>query len=174
MAEKPSKLMPALYGGIIMGLISGIPFLNFVNCLCCAGVMFGGFMAVFFYKKDLGPDMPVLTNSDGIALGALAGLFGAIFASVLTAIFFFTIGNVSAEATYKLVLSIYDSIGILDKMPPEAIEQMESSMMEGGLSPTTIITSFVINPLFGLIGGLIGYAVFKPKQGTTPQTPAQA
>ncbi len=51
MPEKPSKLMPALYGGVIMGLISGIPFLNLVNCLCCAGVMLGGFMAVFFTRR---------------------------------------------------------------------------------------------------------------------------
>jgi hypothetical protein len=58
-------------------------------------------------------------------------------------------------------------------MPPEAIEQMENSMMEGGLSPTSIVTSFVINPLFGLIGGLIGYVVFRPKKDLAPQTPAK-
>ena len=46
MPEKPSKLMPALYGGIIIGLLSGIPFISLINCICCAGVIIGGFLAV--------------------------------------------------------------------------------------------------------------------------------
>jgi len=174
MPEKPNKLMPALYGGIIMGVISGIPFLSFVNCLCCAGVMFGGFMAVFFYKKDLKPEHPPLTNNDGIALGALAGVFGAVVGTILSALLLFTIGNVAGEAMMKLVLGFYESMGILDQMPPEALEQMEQSMVDGGLSPMSVVISFIIDPLFGLIGGMIGYAVFKPKPGATPQTPVQA
>lgn len=168
MPEKPSKLMPALYGGIIMGLISGIPFLNFVNCLCCAGIMFGGFMAVFFYKKDLTPDMPQLTNNDALGLGALAGVFGALFGLVLTAVFMFTVGNLAAESTYDMMMGIYDALGILDQMPPEAIDQMQQSMTENALSPMTVVISFIVDPLFGLIGGLIGYAVFKPKAAVPP------
>ncbi len=163
MPEKPSKLMPALYGGIIMGVISGVPFLSFVNCLCCAGVMFGGFMAVFFYKKDLPPDNQMLTNSDGMALGALAGVFGAVIANLITGILFVTIGNITGRAMYQMVTGLYDTLGILDKMPPDAIEKMEQGMVEKGLSATSIVLSFVINPLFGLLGGLIGYSVLKPK-----------
>ena len=99
MPEKPSKLMPALYGGVIMGVISGIPFLNLVNCLCCAGVMLGGFMAVFFYQKDLTPEKGPLTNSDSLQLGALAGVFGALVGLVLTVIFHFALGAAAGEAT---------------------------------------------------------------------------
>ncbi len=95
MPDKPSKLMPALYGGIIMGVISGVPFLNIVNCLCCAGLLLGGFMAVFFYKKDLTAAMPPLTSGDGVQLGALAGLIGAIVANLLDAILLTTVGNIS-------------------------------------------------------------------------------
>jgi hypothetical protein len=174
MPEKPSKLMPALYGGIIMGIISGVPFLSFVNCLCCAGIMFGGFMAVFFYKKDLPPELPpnqqLFTNSDAMALGALAGVFGAILGNVITGVLLVTVGNVAGKAMYNLVIGLYDSIGVLDKMPPDAVEQMEHGMMEGGLSATNIVISFVIDPLFGLLGGLIGYAFLKPKVAPPTQT----
>jgi hypothetical protein len=170
MPEKPSKLMPALYGGIIMGIISGVPFLNFVNCLCCAGVMFGGFMAVFFYKKDLPPDNPTFTNSDGMALGALAGVFGAVFGNIITGILLVTVGNITGQAMYDMVMGLYGSLGILDKMPPDAIEQMESGMLDSGLSATNIILSFVIDPLFGMLGGLIGYAFLKPKEKPPAQT----
>jgi hypothetical protein len=175
MPEKPSKLMPAVYGGVIMGVISGIPFLNLVNCLCCAGVMLGGFMAVFFYQKDLKPGDPVLTNGDGLQLGALAGVFGALVGLVLTVIFHFALGAAAGEATGKIIMSMYDQLGILDKMPPEAVEQMQQSMSDQSLSPLTIIPSFIIDPLFGLIGGLIGYSVYKPKgPAANVQPPAAA
>jgi hypothetical protein len=174
MPEKPSKLMPALYGGIIMGAISGIPFVNLINCLCCAGVLFGGFMAVFFYKKDLTPNDPPLTNGDGLQLGVLAGVFGAVVGVLLTVIIHFAFGAASSEATGGIIMSLYDKLGILDKMPPEAVEQMQESMREQALSPVSIILTFVIDPLFGLLGGLIGYAVFKQKGPVAPAAPPAA
>ncbi len=168
MPEKPSKLMPALYGGIIIGLLSGIPFISFINCLCCAGVMIGGFLAVFFYKKDLPQDAPPLTNNDALALGALAGLFGALFSNIISAGFMFTVGNVAAGVMYDFVVSMYDKMGMLDKMPPEALDDMKSQMYQDSISPMNVLSSFIILPLFGLLGGLIGYAVYKPKAEEKP------
>lgn len=152
-----------------MGIISGVPFLSLVNCLCCAGIMFGGFMAVFFYKKDQPPDTFTLTNSDSMALGALAGVFGALISNVISGALLATVGNLAGKAMYDIVLGLYDSMGLLDKMPPDAIEQMERGMVDSGISVTNIVMSFLIDPLFGLLGGLIGYAFLKPKN----QPPAQ-
>jgi hypothetical protein len=174
MPEKPSKLMPALYGGIIIGVISGIPYLNFVNCVCCAGVLFGGFMAVFLYNKDLTPDMAPLTSGDSIQLGALAGLFGAIVGNVIYGLIMVTVGNVAGEAMYEMLISFYEAVGIADQMPPEAMDQMYEGMTKPELDPTNIVLSFVIDPLFGLLGGLIGYAIYKPKAGTPAATPPPA
>ena len=171
MPDKPSKLVPALYGGIIMGLISGIPFLNFVNCLCCAGVIFGGFMAVFFYRKDLRPTDPPITNGDAVQLGALAGVFGALVGVALTIVFHFALGGIENQAMSKMIMSLYDRMGILDKMPPEALEKMQDQMKESALSAMSIIPPFIIDPLFGLVGGVIGYSVFKPKGPAVTQAP---
>lgn len=172
MPEKPSKLMPALYGGIIIGLLSGIPFISLINCICCAGVIIGGFLAVFFYKKDLPPDAPPLTNNDALALGALAGLFGALFSNIISAGFMLTIGNVAAGMVYDMVIWGYDKAGMLDKMPPEALDDMKSQMYQDTISPMNVVGSFITLPLFGLIGGLIGYAVYKPKkEEKTPEGP---
>ena len=167
MPEKPSKLMPALYGGIIIGLLSGLPFISFINCLCCAGVIIGGFMAVFFYKKDLPPDAPPLTNNDALALGALAGLFGALFSTVISGLLLYTVGNLAAGTMYEFILWAYDKAGILEKMPPEALDQMKESMHQTTISPMSVVGSFITSPLFGLLGGLIGYAVYKPKEDKT-------
>jgi hypothetical protein len=158
MQEKPSMLLPALYGGIIMAVISAVPGLNLVNCFCCAGVLFGGFMAVFFYKKELMPDMPPMTSSDGVQLGALAGVFGGIIGSLLSVVIMQLAGNVGGE----MMLSFME--GFRDTMPPEAWDNMEESIREGHVSPLQMIFGVIINVIFGLLGGLIGYSVFKPKQ----------
>ncbi|MBP1678521.1 MAG: hypothetical protein H6Q29_432 [Bacteroidetes bacterium] len=171
MPEKPNKLMPALFGGIITGVLSGIPFVNFVNCLCCAGVLLGGFMAVFFYNKDLTPQMPQLTSSDGLQLGALSGVFGAIVGTIISALLLAVVGNVAGQAMFDMVYNFYDSAGILDQMPPDAIDQMEQGMKDSGLSVFNVIISLIIYPIFGLLGGLIGYSVYKPKAGTPPPAP---
>ena len=164
--------MPALYGGIIMAIISAVPGLNLLNCLCCAGVLLGGFMAVFFYKKELMPDMPPLASSDGIQLGALAGVFGGIVGSLLSIIIMRLIGNVSGEMILKFMESFRE------RMPAEAWDQMAESIREGRISALNMFFGIIIDVIFGLLGGLIGYSVFKSKQpmmNVTPpsQPPAQ-
>jgi hypothetical protein len=159
MPQKPDKFLPALYGGIIMGVISGVPLLGIVNCLCCAGIMFGGFMAVYFYKKQLTAEMDAMTNSDAIGLGAFAGVFGAVVATILSGLFLLLLGNVAGQ----MIMRLMESSNILSNMPPEARAQMEQSMEQQGLSIVSVIANFVIHPLFGLLGGLIGYAVFRKR-----------
>jgi hypothetical protein len=165
MPEKPSKLMPALYGGIVIGVISGLPFISLLNCLCCAGVLLGGFLSVFFYKKDLTPQMPPLESNDALQLGALAGLFGAIVGNILSAIILYSVGNLMGEAMVKFLE------GLRDQMPPGTIEQIEEGVRSGKVSPVGIVVSLIIDPIFGLLGGLIGYSVFKPKAVIEPPAP---
>jgi len=158
MREKPPILMSALYGGLVMAVIGAVPGLNLINCLCCAGVMLGGAAAVFFYKKELTPDMKPLESADGMKLGALAGVFGGIIGSILTIIIMKTIGNVGGE----MMLSFMETFR--DKLPPESWEQMEAGMRSDEIPVYNLAIGFVLNILFGLVGGLIGYQIFKPKQ----------
>jgi hypothetical protein len=159
MPQKPDKFLPALYGGIIMGLLSAIPVLSFVNCLCCAGIMLGGLMAVYFYKKQLTDEMDPMTSSDGLALGVFAGLFGATASVILSGLIFLVAGDINSQ----LILRILDSSGVLNNMPPDARAQMEQNMGRQGFSIINVVASFIISPLFGLLGGLIGYGVFRKK-----------
>lgn len=173
MPEKPSKLTSALYGGLIMGAISGLPVLSIVNCFCCAGVLLGGFLSVMFYKNELTASMPPLTSSDGMQLGALAGLFGALFGSILHVLTLVAIGDV----TSGMVLNILKNMNL----PPEAMDAIEQSIEQAGALTVFVIVkqiliNLLIDPLFGLLGGLIGFNVFKPKAHmmNVPPTPPPA
>ena len=168
MNPKPDKLIPAIYGGIIMGVLSGVPFLSFLNCLCCAGIMLGGFFAVMFYKNNFTPDTPSFTSNDCMTVGALSGVFGAIVGTLLTALFMKLFGNIMGEKLMEILK------GMDLNMPDEFWEKMEESVNEGASAFILIVRfcgSLVLNVLFGLLGGLIGYQVYKPKHTMMPPPP---
>jgi len=168
MNPRPDKLIPALYGGIIMALISSIPFLSLINCLCCAGVMLGGFLAVFFYKDNFTQDTPPFTSGDCMAVGALSGVFGAILGTMLSIFFVKLFGNVMGQ----FIVEMFHNLNV--DLPSEAWQAMEESLN----SPLTLFAamlqlfgSLAIDAIFGLLGGLIGYSIYKPKGRVMPSPP---
>jgi hypothetical protein len=67
----------AVIGGVIAGVLSGIPFIG--GC-CFLWAIAGGFLAIFMYMKSApGPMM----MGDAAKLGAVTGVIGAIIASVI-------------------------------------------------------------------------------------------
>lgn len=168
MYEKPDKFIPALYGGLIIGFISSVPFLNLINCFCCAGIMLGGFLAIFFYKENFTPDTPPFTAGDCMTVGVFAGLIGAVVAVFLEAIFHLIFGNVFG----KFVLEQIQRMDI--QLPEESLDAIQKAL-EGGLTFSSIFISLImgaiLNSIFGMLGGLIGYNVYKPKPTVMqPQT----
>ena len=157
-----------------MAIISAVPGLNLLNCLCCAGILIGGASAVFFYQKDLTAEHPPLTNSDALQLGVLAGVFGAILSTAISQAILAAFGNVTSEFVQGILAS-HSS-----ELPPGTMDQISNSLRHGGFTFLQLISSLVIDCIFGLLGGLIGYAIWKPKPGPMPpptymppQPPAQ-
>ncbi len=170
MNSKPDKLIPALYGGVIMALISTVPFVNLVNCLCCAGILFGGVMAVYFYKNNFTPDTPPFTSGDCIAVGAIAGVISAFITTILGLIMVALFGDVMQNLVMEFLRNSRFNI------PDEAMQQIENALrVRTGM--LFIMAEFgqhlIIHTLFGLLGGLIGYSIFKRKQQVMPPPAAR-
>jgi len=166
MNPKPDKLIPAIYGGVIMGVISAVPFLNFFNCLCCAGVLLGGFLAVLFYKNNFTPDTPPYTSGDCLAVGALSGVFGAIVGTALSMMFLKLFGNILGEFLVGWLRQL--------NIPDEAMQAIQDSLRDSATFLFMILgflKNLAIDVIFGLLGGLIGYNVFKPKLSVTTGVP---
>lgn len=161
MYEKPDKVIPALYGGIIMGVISSVPFLNLINCLCCAGIIGGGVLAIFFYKQNYTPDTQPFSKGDCLTVGVYAGIVGALVGTVLDVVFLMTFGNVVGQF-------VMDNIQNMDiEIPEESLEAIKQAFQETTSIYSvmfSLISSLILNSIFGLLGGLIGYNIFKPKQ----------
>lgn len=168
MYQKPDKIIPALYGGVIMALISAIPFLNFINCLCCAGVMLGGLIAVYFYKNNFTPGTVQYTSGDCMAVGAMAGVFGAVIGTFLSVASLALFGNIMGE----FLIQMFRDMNL--DIPEEALDAIEQSM-SAGLTFFSffiqLVSSLFIDTIFGLLGGLIGYSIYKPKTTMMPPPP---
>lgn len=156
MSEHPDRLKPALIAGAFIGLISSIPVISLINCFCCAGVILGGVLAVNLYRKDLQDS--VLTSTDGVLLGWMAGASGALFSTVLTSML---TGGVKHQISKILEYSA--------EMPPELeeallrLQQMGSDLF---FTILMLVVSLIIYSIFGIIGGLIGVSVQKKKRIT--------
>ena len=61
--QKPGMFVPALIGGAVAGVLSGLPFFN---CLCCIWIIGGAMLASYLLSKD----SPVsLSAGDGAIVG---------------------------------------------------------------------------------------------------------
>ena len=93
--------MPAIWGGLLIGFLSGIPYFAWINCACCSGAIAGGILAVYLYREEIGKGA-LLTMSDGAALGLFAGLLGALVAGILETLF----AGLAMETFYKIADSL--------------------------------------------------------------------
>jgi hypothetical protein len=158
-----NKVKPALIGGVLLGLLSVIPFVSALNVCCCAWAILGGMLASYLYVKN---SSTPATPGDGAILGAMAGGFGALVAIILGVPISYAMGP-----TMRNML-----IGLLENMDPQQADMMRRQLEMAGDSIVPVIINQVILAvllfIFSLIGGLIGVAIFeKRKGGPTPPPP---
>ena len=87
-----NKLKPALLGGLIVGILSALPF---ISTCCCIWAVGGGLVAGMLYIKS--SPVPVQTG-DGAIVGALAGIVGAAIYLLIGLPIAFLRGTADVEA----------------------------------------------------------------------------
>jgi len=158
------KMKPAVIGGVILGVLSAIPFVNIVNVCCCAWAILGGALATNFYVK--GSARPA-TPADGAVVGVLAGVVGGIIYVILGVPLALAFGNVMGSA-----LS-----GIIAQQDPAQAEMIRAQMAASTSFAGALLNGIfgaVILTIFATIGGLIGVPVFEKRKGgpTAPPPPS--
>ena len=143
-----NKLKSALLGGLIVGVLSAIPFINYCCCIWSIG---GGAVAAFLYIK--GSPIPVRTG-DGAIVGGLAGVVGGI-----------------------IYLIIGLPIAILFGMAAMQ-EQLTRTGISLPVSGTLLmilagIIGAIILALLATLGGIIGVAIFEKRKGNGIAPPPQ-
>jgi hypothetical protein len=171
MMEKPNKIRAAALGGLAIAIISGVPGLNVVNCCCCAGIMLGGVLAVHFHRKEFTDQMPPMESSDALILGIIAGIIGALGASLIGGIVMTLFGAVEERLVMDFFERFFSKLedrgsippGTMDQMRDEFVRSMQEAQTVGGMLKN-LFFALIIYPIFSMLGGLIGFGLFFKKK----------
>jgi len=156
MQPASSKLQPAVFGGLFIGVLSALPLINFANC-CCLWVIGGGVLAAYLLQQN--HPYPI-TAADGALVGLLAGMMGGALGVLLSIPIEMAMGPMTQQLLERLVLSNPD-------FPEESKQVLRNMANRGALGVIVILTrlvfSIVVGAVFAMLGGLLGVALFKKK-----------
>ena len=162
---KPNMLTPALVGGVVAGLLSGIPFLN---CFCCLWIIAGAVLSSYLLAKN----SPVsLTPGDGAIVGTLAGISAAIIESLIG----IPLRGLNLAVMRRMIERLSE---FADEMPSGWENWINRT--GGGFSIAMFLIglfiSAVIFAALGALGGIIGASLFGKKKAEgadiAPQNPS--
>ena len=161
MYPAPPKLQPALYGGLFIGVLSALPIISAGNCLCCMWVVGGGILATYLMQQN--HPYPIAA-ADGALVGLLAGLIGGAVGTILSIPIDMMMGPYMKQMMERILASNPDF--------PSETRTMIENMNVGvpGVVGTLIklVTFIFVGVIFGMLGGLLGVALFKKKDAPPP------
>ena len=164
-----SKLRPAIIGGIVMGLLSGLPYVSLGNVACCLWVVLGGALATYLYiRKSPTP----VEMGEGALLGMLAGVFGMVVKLIVGV-------PVTIMAGYPVERFL---INLMERVNPEQAEGYRQRIEEVMTRPFAeqffasvfslgTLVVFAITVVFALIGGLLAVPLFEKRKADAGPPP---
>jgi hypothetical protein len=157
-----SKTQAALLGGLLLGVLSALPIVNVGNLCCCLWVITGGVVSAYLLQHA---QAAPITAGDGVAVGLLAGVIGAIVWQVLAVPVTILMGPLQARMIERLL----NSSDLTDNMR----SIFETLRQSAGFSPVRFVMgsviTLVLSVIFSTVGGLIGAALFR--KSTPPPPP---
>lgn len=161
----PAKTQPALIGGVVIGVLSALPFINLANC-CCAWILFGGALAAYLMQQNHPEPIEI---GDGAIVGLLAGIAGA-FVWLIVSI---PLTMVMAPFQQGMMDRIMENSS---NLPPEFRSIFENAPRGAAAGIGTAIFFFImliVGGLFAMLGGLFGALMFRksPPPAVPPPIP---
>jgi hypothetical protein len=157
------RLQPAFYGGLLIGVLSALPIVSAGNCCCCLWVVAGGMLAVYLRQQN---SPFAVTSAEGALVGLLAGVIGAVVGVLISIPIDAMMGPFSRQLIERIINAQPD-------LPPEMRDAIERTTAGGrGAAGLAIKLLFMLitGTVFGMLGGLLGVAVFK-KDAPPPPPP---
>lgn len=156
--QKPAMFVPALIGGGLAGILSGIPF---INCLCCLWIIGGAALSAHLLSRE--SSIQVRTGD-----GAIVGIFAGLIAAVVDFIVRIPFQAMSADI-FRNMMEKFSEYS-------EDIPSIWGKWLEGGGFETSMtmtllgfLISAVVFSVLGALGGIIGISLFGKKPGHSGQ-----
>ncbi|MCK5833576.1 hypothetical protein KAH81_07895 [bacterium] len=153
--QKKPYFSSALWPGIVLGILSVIPIVNYVNLICCLWVIAGGVLSSLIFKQEFGD----ITPGQGAITGLIAGIVGAFVQAIGVGVLWYFFHENYLSNLYEIVSSAEFDIATQEMMAEVITNQW--LMIAGSL-----IGGIMIYSVFALFGGLIGAAIFRKKKSS--------
>lgn len=147
-----SKLQPAFWGGLFIGVLSALPFIGNLNTCCCLWVVVGGALTAYLLQERTA--VPI-NAGDGALAGLLAGVIGALVTSVLSPIIALVTGITVREQIDRALAG-----GDLPPQLADALAQVRDFPTSVWFLASVVLT-LIVYPIFSVLGGLLGVAMFR-------------
>jgi hypothetical protein len=146
--QPPSKLHPALLGGLFIGVVSALPYVKAANSCCCLWLAVGGLLAAWVMQQN--HPRPIAL-ADGAVAGLLAGLFGFVIMLAVS----IPIGMLTGPEPAL-------SPGMLETegMSPE-VRDLVRSVPPAAFAVIGGLLFLVIGAIVSTVGGILGAALFR-------------
>jgi hypothetical protein len=163
------RLQPAFWGGAFIGVLSALPLVSLGNCCCCLWVLIGGALAAYLRQQN---NPYQIDAAEGAIVGLMAGAIGGVLYAVLSIPLQLFLAPFQDQWVDRVLSSNPD-------ITPEMRDMFDRMTRSSGLRIASMLIYVIVYSVFGLLGGLIGAAVFKknlpppPPPGTidVPPTP---
>ena len=150
MQENQRILIAASMGGTLAALLYSIPFINFVNCFCCIGIMSGGMFALYYYDKRLGL-RTYLSAAVAVTIGIASGLLGAFLSLLIEWIIYLQFGHWELE----FLQNIIDNMDEVPSFIEDMVREIENELQMGFYWGAILFRNLLLMPIFCLLGALI-------------------
>jgi len=166
-----NKFQPALLAGLVLGVLSSLPFVSAGNCCCGLWFVTTGVLAAWLMQQS--QPHPIELGD-----GALVGLLTAAVGTVVWAILYVPIQAVTGVWQRQFAERVLDSAG---DIPPNLREMLENTQGPGRLFFGLVLGfafMLIVGAAFTTLGGLIGALIVRKATpppagpgGTTPLGP---
>jgi hypothetical protein len=150
-------VQPALIGGLVAGVLSALPLINFLNACCCLWVVGGGLVAAYLLQER---DPNPIQVGDGALVGLMAGVVGAFVNFVLSIPVTLLLAPIQRAWMERVIET--------GNFPPEMREMMTSGLGSALGIVFGFFFALFAGIVFSTLGGVLGAVIFRKKLSAPP------
>lgn len=157
------KLRPALFGGLLAGVLSALPIIGAANICCCLWAVVGGLLAGYLYINN--SPQPIRTGD-----GALVGLFAGAIGGLIYVVLGIPLSIIFSQGLNQAL------IGFMSQVDPAQADLLRTQLENQSFGQVLMLTTLgalvgaIFLAAFCTVGGLIAVPLFG-KRRPTDQVP---
>jgi hypothetical protein len=148
--ENRRLLISGWWGGLVTAVLSSIPYLNFINCFCCIGIMLGGMTALLYHDHGQG-SMNYIGAAQAVTIGITAGLMAAFLSLVISWMVYLSYGHWEI----RLLQSMAEHLEEVPEYLENELANLENQASRGFSWNSLLVSNLIVFPIFCLCGSLL-------------------